>query len=180
MGGVGSWRPPGFHRTTGDYERLGLAGLTRRREFMGERIRFGPEYPDTHIDTFAGRFSIEWTPCNYGGYRVWFTCPGCCRRAAALFARRGTLAKGGRGDWRCRHCHKLKYESQLETRPFTTLARLKKAARALGVDHFSRPDLVSRPYGMHRKTYARLLARYEEAYYRFYGALSAFVAKERS
>lgn len=41
---------------------------------------------------------LAWTPCNYGGTRVWFRCPirGCGRRVAILY---------GSGIFACRQCH---------------------------------------------------------------------------
>ena len=52
--------------------------------------------------------TLAWTPCHYGGERPWFRCPGCQRRVAVLC-----------GDDRlflCRHCYRLPYTSQYETR----------------------------------------------------------------
>jgi hypothetical protein len=53
--------------------------------------------------------SLEWTPCNFGGERPWFVCPGvvngkrCGRRVAILY---------GPGKYfLCRHCYDLRYES---------------------------------------------------------------------
>ena len=53
---------------------------------------------------------ITWTPCNYGGRRPWFCCPGvsngglCDRRVAKLYM-------CGR-YFHCRHCYGLVYPSQ--------------------------------------------------------------------
>lgn len=49
---------------------------------------------------------LDSTPCNYGGERPWFLCPGCNSRRAVLFS------VGGR--FRCRQCHDLAYSSTRE------------------------------------------------------------------
>jgi hypothetical protein len=51
---------------------------------------------------------LEWTPCNFGGERPWFVCPGvaCGRRVAVLY--------GAGKYFLCRHCYDLRYESQRE------------------------------------------------------------------
>jgi hypothetical protein len=52
--------------------------------------------------------ALEWTPCNFGGERSWFICPGagCGRRVAVLC--------GPGRYFLCRHCYDLSYESQHE------------------------------------------------------------------
>lgn len=54
-----------------------------------------------------GRLRLTWTPCNYGGSRPWFLCPGegCGRRAAILY--------GPVNPPQCRLCLGLAYASQL-------------------------------------------------------------------
>ena len=44
---------------------------------------------------------LEWTPCNFGGERPWFVCPGagCGRRVAILY--------GWGKYFLCRHCYDL-------------------------------------------------------------------------
>jgi hypothetical protein len=48
---------------------------------------------------------LKWTPCTYGGERVWFLCPsvGCGRRVAILYV--GPI-------FACRHCYRLIYRTQ--------------------------------------------------------------------
>jgi len=98
--------------------------------------------------------TLEWTPCNYGGTRVWFRCPtrACGRRVAILY---------GSGIFACRQCHQLAYESQRE-RPYNrALSRAQGIVEKLGgkwAEGF--PD---RPKGMHWNTYSRLYREYEDA-----------------
>ena len=51
---------------------------------------------------------LAWIPCNYGGSRPWFLCPGCDRRAAILYVEGGRLL--------CRPCLGLSYPSQRRRR----------------------------------------------------------------
>jgi len=56
------------------------------------------------------RIGLVTTPCNLGGVRYWFICPGCGWRVAKLYLR---------GDSRmflCRVCNKLSYQSRNESR----------------------------------------------------------------
>ena len=52
---------------------------------------------------------IDWTPCNFGGVRPWFLCPGedCGQRVAILYGPTLPLL--------CRQCRGLTYASQLKT-----------------------------------------------------------------
>lgn len=44
------------------------------------------------------------TPCHYGGWRPWFSCPICYSRAAVLYQRSGRFA--------CRQCQRVSYSTQ--------------------------------------------------------------------
>jgi len=52
------------------------------------------------------RVDLVTTPCNLGGVRYWFVCPGCDRRVGGLY-----LPPGER-RFRCRHCCNLSYRSR--------------------------------------------------------------------
>ncbi len=49
------------------------------------------------------RIWLTWTPCTFGGFRIWFRCPGCGTRCAVLHALGGCF--------RCRQCHNIAYAS---------------------------------------------------------------------
>jgi hypothetical protein len=49
----------------------------------------------------AEHFAREWTPCNYGGARPWWTCPECGRRCAIVYGH----------PFACRRCANLAYKS---------------------------------------------------------------------
>lgn len=96
------------------------------------------------------RVPLAYTPCNYGGERPWFVCPGkgCGRRVAKLYL--------GGAYFLCRHCHDLAYESQREDRLSRLITKEQKIRLRLG----GHPGLIypfpKKPKGMHWKTYSRL------------------------
>jgi len=93
---------------------------------------------------------IDRTPCNLGGTRAWFICPtqGCGRRVATLY---------GGAVFACRHCHRLAYPSENESRHDRTARRADKLRYRL-----QWPQCIlngsggGRPKHMHRLTYHRL------------------------
>ncbi len=105
--------------------------------------------------------SLEWTPCNFGGERPWFVCPGvvngkrCGRRAAVLY---------GPGKYfLCRHCYDLRYESQREDKKDRALRRAQNIRERLGGSRSMIEPFPEKPRGMHRETYERLYEDYREA-----------------
>ena len=54
------------------------------------------------------RVALSFVPATFSGARAYFLCPGaeCGRRVSVLYFRTGVF--------RCRHCHRLAYESQRE------------------------------------------------------------------
>lgn len=106
---------------------------------------------------------LTWTPCNFGGERPWFVCPGvvngvsCNRRVAVLY--------GGLGRYfLCRHCYDLNYQSQREDSAHRALSRAKEVRRRLGGSANMTRPFPERPKGMHHKTYARLWHEHDMAY----------------
>jgi len=71
------------------------------------------------------RIYFSYTPCNYGGERVWFRCPHCGRRCAVVYS-------GGK-YFACRVCCNLTYASCNETprdRRFSKADKLRKSIGA--------------------------------------------------
>ena len=97
---------------------------------------------------------LEYTSCNYGGSRPWFICPalGCGRRVAILYLGRYLL---------CRHCCALAYESQRESPLFRALTRAQNLHIKMGGDGVVIDGPPFRRKGMHRRTFDRLMRRYE-------------------
>lgn len=96
--------------------------------------------------------SLEWTPCHYGGQRVWCRCPGCGRRKAVLYMLRGRFY--------CVACNRLAYATtreddlmRLGRRGYALLERL-GAERTWVLQWWWPPD---KPPRMHWRTYDRLI-----------------------
>jgi len=94
---------------------------------------------------------LEWSPCHYGGERVWCRCPECGSQRAVLYSLHG--------GFRCVSCNHLAYSSTRDDR----LARLnRRAARIterLGAESewvLNGLILPFKPKGMHWRTYDRL------------------------
>ena len=89
------------------------------------------------------------TRCNYGGFRFWFLCPGCYRRAAVLYLYQSL---------KCRKCHDLVYNSERESPLDRRFRKANKIRYRLGWQ----PGIANldwrKPKGMHWKTFYRLRA----------------------
>ncbi len=117
-----------------------------------QRSGLGSEWEDVKEP-----ISLEWTPCNFGGERPWFICPGarCGRRVALLY---------GLGKYfLCRHCYDLRYESQREDKTHRALRRAQKIRQCLGGSANIMEAFPEKPKGMHLKTYMRLFWEHHEA-----------------
>lgn len=121
------------------------------------------ELKDYHV-------AVTWTPCHLGGARPWFLCPCCGRRVARLYLR---------GLFACRQCQRLNYASQQTAKASAALDRSLSLRRAVGVCEGPMTlgaEWITRPKGMHRRTFARRLERIREADGRCMGALAAAYA----
>jgi hypothetical protein len=116
------------------------------------RSRLGAEWGEVRE-----RVSLEWTPCNFGGGRPWFLCPGagCGRRVAVLYG------PGRYFLWR--HCYDLSYKSQREGKANRALRRAQKIRERLGGSTNMMEPFPERPKGMHLKTYMRMCWEHHEA-----------------
>ena len=111
--------------------------------------RTGGLMPDSaRLWTAGASFTVEWTPCRFGGRRPWFLCPVCRYNAAILYAAGDT--------WACRKCLGLSYASQSECALIRVHNRLVKIENRLEKSKYG--ESCGRPKGMHRRTYARLMA----------------------
>jgi hypothetical protein len=92
------------------------------------------------------------TATRFGGRRQWFRCLACGNRCRILY---------GGAYFRCRQCHRLKYETQYEP-PFARAAtRALKIRERLGSRGGIDDPFPVKPKGMHWKTYERLQAEAE-------------------
>lgn len=96
---------------------------------------------------------LTYTPCHYGGRRIWFVCPGCEQRAAILhFAGHG---------WQCRKCLNLAYPTQCESPSRRRRRRMAAIEGQLTYVRNKRNIPGNRPKGMHRRTFERLLSKWD-------------------
>lgn len=114
---------------------------------------------------------LEATPCNYGGQRLWLTCPGCLSRRRVMYC------VGGR--FRCRACHDLAYTSTREDDLTRSQRRAAKLAKRLGDSKGDTFGIPPKPAGMHRQTYRSIISCLMEEHDRQVGAFSAFLDKHR-
>ena len=163
------------HRVCEDHHRLDVGALNRSGLLSGSGTL---TWPDGHHVTINGngdslrleyvingkefqeRVSISKTAVHLGGHRAWFLCPGCDRRIAALY-----FAK----QFRCRHCHDLRYASQRDTPRFRAISRIQRTRKKLGGSENLLQPLPSRPRYMHALTYERLLSEEAEAWQAYAG-----------
>ena len=127
MGGIGSGRRPGegsMRVTTDEVHALDVRDLKRKgliaagQERVGVVTRFRKRSRrlapgEKRIVELVANLRLTWTPCNYGGSRPWFLCPGegCGRRVAIVY--------GPSSPPLCRLCRGLTYASQLRLRGAT-------------------------------------------------------------
>ena len=101
--------------------------------------------------TVPQNIRVEWTWCNFGGARPWLICQ-CGRRVARLFK--------GLSGYYCRSCcGKPVYESQRRSKKARSYLQAYRLRQRLGGSRPVVDPVPARPYGMRRKTYARLCER---------------------
>jgi hypothetical protein len=157
-----SWNVGG--RPAGDIRVLAFADRVELHYRSRER---GGEWQDV-----AEVVQLDWTPCNYGGRRVWFLCPDCGRRVAVLVA-------GGR-LFLCRTCYGMAYDSQREG----PLDRQREKAQAirhkLGGSRSLLDPFPDKPKGMRWATYARLHSAALDSEAEHWQALSGWIDRSNA
>lgn len=104
---------------------------------------------------------LSWTPCNFGGARPWFICPGvvngrfCSRRVGKLYSRGKYFL--------CRHCHDLTYSSRQDGQKYRALHRCQRIRQRLGGSANMMEPFPPKPKGMHFDTYLRLWHEHDRA-----------------
>jgi len=101
------------------------------------------------------KIRLTYTPCHYGGERVWMLCPNCWRRCAKIYLAGKYPA--------CRKCYNLAYYSEAETQLDRAMRRARRAQEKLGYDGGCLDEWIPKPKGMHRKTYERHLRVIQQA-----------------
>lgn len=104
----------------------------------------------THKDELVEqRIFFTWTPCNYGGERLWFLCPTCGKRVAVLYLRGKSFA--------CRGCCNLTYQSCNDTAMDRKYRRANNLRKRIGAKQGCFNSLpLFKPKGMHQTTWERI------------------------
>lgn len=102
---------------------------------------------------------IDQTPCNYGGWRNWFLCPGCDKRVGKLYH--------GKEGFACRSCYDLNYLSQQYTKTDCYYYKVRAERIAKRVDNFYemdwlRPKFPHKPKYMKYMIYWRLRKKFDD------------------
>jgi len=87
------------------------------------------------------------TPTRFDGNRQWFQCLSCRNKCRILY---------GGAYFRCRKCHRLKYETQYEPAFARAATRALKIRSRLGADGGLDESFPKKPKGMRWATYERL------------------------
>ena len=128
---------------TGDKNSIG-AHVEANRVVLHYRQRQSGEADWQNVAT---PIHLDWTDCHLGGKRVWFLCPGCKRRVAKLFQR---------GEFQCRHCNNLAYESTREHLASRLTTKAQNIRRRLGGSASLLEPFPDKPKGMWQRTYDEL------------------------
>lgn len=151
-----------------DLPRLDLAGLSREHLLpgaafelnLGRGFRAGTCVERDHL-SLSVRLGVshrintdvllDRTLNNFGGRRTWVLCPNqsCMRRCRILYVHSNRLA--------CRHCTKLRYRVEYESRLEKIIRRARKKRTILGWSDDLTSGMGSKPERMHWRTYGRHL-----------------------
>ena len=128
------------------------ASIRYRVENLGLRLMYrtyrnGGEWRD--VDEL---FPFIYTATNFSRQRQWLQCLSCRRRCRVLY---------GGAQFRCRRCHRLRYESQYEPAWLRGTSRAQKIRVRHGGSGSLDEPFPEKPKGMHWRTYDRLVAQDE-------------------
>lgn len=117
--------------------------------------------------TETQKIAISFSPCHFGGRRVWLHCPRCARRVFRLYLYTHFFAGEKRLNWFwCRACMGggLSYCLRNTKDPLTIgQERAQRAQRKLKDTAHLWDFLPDKPRGMRWRTYARLAAQHQNA-----------------
>lgn len=149
---VGGLRPGAI--TTPSWSRHGKPSgsivTIRNRDRPILTLTYSTQRPGEDWQPFREDVWLDTTPCNYGGERTWFLCPGCNSRRAVLFS------VGGR--FRCRQCHDLAYSSTREDATERAIRRCAELRSKIG-GGWGQPvwTIPPKPDGMSWRRYSRIV-----------------------
>ena len=132
-----------------DYPKITIASMKDKLGQHANAIRMNYFFRGK---PYAYDVGITTSSCHYGNYRYWFNCPNCNKRVGVLYCA---------GLYVCRHCIGANYASQLMQpidKLFRKVAKIRHRLQwQQGIAH----GHGSRPKGMHRKTYDRLVSEHD-------------------
>ena len=111
-------------------------------------------YRDERGEATTERIGIQWTFCNFGGERPWWTCPHCGRRCAIVYAR-------GAWPFMCRLCASLTHETAQGDALTRARSKSNKCWERLGWQRGE--TFPQKPKGMHWRTWDRLFVEWSKA-----------------
>ncbi len=103
---------------------------------------------------------LDWTPCYFGGTRIWLRCPSCNARVAIIYSAGKYFA--------CRKCYNLTYESCNTCDLQKVFDKANKLKEQLGGKAGYDYPVSNKPKGMHWKTYNKIRAEIERLEYKGY------------
>jgi hypothetical protein len=107
-------------------------------------------YTHQKTEDVEQKIYFAYTPCNYGGERIWFMCPSCGRRCAIIYSYGKYFA--------CRICCNLTYESCNETPRDRRFNKANKLRERIGARPGAfNPLPYSKPKGMHQTSWDRIM-----------------------
>ena len=107
------------------------------------------KYRHRGAEDIEQRVDFTWTDCNYGGQRVWFSCPDCGRRCAVIYSRGKYFS--------CRVCCNLSYNSQCQTVMDRCFDKANNLREKIGAEVGSSHRLpLFKPKYMHQKTWDKI------------------------
>jgi hypothetical protein len=110
------------------------------------------QYTHKKTEDVKQRIYFEWTGCNYGGKRIWFSCPFCGRRCAVIYSCGKYFA--------CRTCGNLTYKTSNETPTDRRASKANKLRKRIGAKPGAFNLLpIFKPKGMHQRTWDRIRFR---------------------
>ncbi len=142
---VGRWSTLTWSRSGQVTGSIRIECLPRGVKLIYRQRRNGEDWQD--INEFV---PLVDTPTPFGGSRQWFQCLSCGSRCRILY---------GGSHFRCRRCHRLKYDSQYEPAYARAASMAHNIRKKLGYIGSLDDPFPLKPKGMHWQTYRRLEAR---------------------
>jgi len=106
--------------------------------------------------------ALAFTPCRFGGRRVWFLCPSCGRRVGKVYlpcSMYNRLSQRVTG-FRCRFCYGLTYEQRRERNKYWTFQHRIERIEARWLGEISK-DWISKRKGQHWRTFNKWFEKHE-------------------